>query len=186
MKTAFPLMLAAAGLALLAGCGKTDEAAVGVPGTAGADYCKANLLGAAAIADTAACAGCVVNGHAAAVDNDPRTFAVLTFIDAGGTIGLRAVAANGRSFPARAEAGALIRFPAGSAEEMSVRFNTYLAGQPVDRLLGGESASGALRPDQEVFYTVTPTRPFDALEAVVTVRGGETAAVRVHEFCAER
>ena len=123
-----------------------------------------------------------------AIDNHSGTSQAFG-LDGGGQIVIRAEAPAGMTFPSGVDAGALMRFPAGTYAEIGVRFNLYRNGVLVDEGVGGAVAAGGNVPGAggKHYYTVEPTLEFDRIDAVVHVTGNiENAAFVMYEFCGDR
>jgi hypothetical protein len=134
-----------------------------------------------------ACLGCKVDSASLALDGQVASFARLHFPDgAAGAITLRATAANGLAFPAGSRAGVLAGFSRGNLLDAPV-LRTFLHGALQEERAQPDPPVTARAPDdEEQFYGLTTTQPFDAVEfsfqqaAPLT---GLELVVRLHEFC---
>ncbi|MDP3858601.1 MAG: hypothetical protein Q8Q73_12655 [Stagnimonas sp.] len=170
---------------LLAGCGVVDSGSSG--------YCAGSFQGGSTDWSCLSCSG--VDALAGdqpfdvAIDNDAGTSRRFQLGGSGGEMTIRAFAPSDTVFPAGVRAGLLMRFPAGSYNGVSVRFNAYLGSTPVLSTGGGSFAvSGNVDgAGSDTFYQVSPTANFDSLEAVITIAGNaEQAEFSVNEFCGDR
>jgi hypothetical protein len=170
---------------IVSGCsggGAGDDAPIG------AAYCAGNFFGGSA---KSFCINCTNESQSLdkAIDDSASTYAKLGIQPQGGQITVTATASEGTTFPTGADAGALMRFPTGTFLSIAVQFNTYLNGDPVDVLTGGDSAVGGTVSDAgtATFYSLEPSGAFDTLEAVVSVTGNmERAEFLLYEFCGDR
>ena len=172
----------------LAACGGSGSGGSGSSGS----FCSAGFVGGSSSTQgTATCNNCTINGNGQTVDGSGSTFATLQYGINGGELVVRADAPDGTTFPAGSNAGALMLFPSAASgfATVSVSFNTYRSGTPVDMSAGGNSASaGNIEgAGNDTFYSVSPSQEVDAIEAVVSLTGNSTnQAVRIYEFCGVR
>lgn len=135
----------------------------------------------------ASCPTCSISDADKAIDGDRDSFAAITFDPAGGTATLRAIAQPGIVFPAGNQAGILALIPQTESNNFVISLNlvTYLEGQLQETGSSETTVIGNLgNSGSDTLFTFTTTKPFDAVEAIMTRDvSAQPITMRIYEFC---
>ena len=171
-------LAAGLGAGLLAGCG-------GAGGDGG--YCVGSFQGGSTSFSCTTCNGPDVfeeNPFAAAIDNKASTNRFFGFSTGGGTITISIRAPSGMSYPAGANAGALIRFPAGVP--VTASYNLYYLGAAVPSTSGATIATAG-SPNGAGSATYYPVKPGATIDRIdLSVSSSAAAEFQLHEMCGDR
>lgn len=165
-----------------AGCGGG-----GGGGSDGGGYCTGTFEGGNTSFSCTACNGPDVledNPFAAAIDNAAATYRAFGFTG-GGTISITIQAPPGMSFPAGANAGALILFPAGVP--VTASYSLYNGNTPVAATSGATIASGAppSGAGSPTYYAVVPASAIDRIDLAVSASGTGGTDFHLNEVCGD-
>lgn len=187
MKGKFLLMVLAAGLVA---CGGGDDD--GDSGGGAVAYCSEGFEGGSSNWGCTSCSGVDplddTDDFDPAIDGRAGTFTEFG-LSSGGQMVISVEAPSG-AFDAGSDAGALIRFPAGTYNTIGVQFRALFNGAVVSSSGGSSNtAVGGNVPGagSDTYYRFTPQAPFDEIEAQISASGHSgQATFRVYEFCGDR
>jgi len=174
--------LSIAALALImAGCGG---------GEGGIGYCVGSFQGGSTSFSCTTCSGPDVfesNPFQLAIDNDAKTLRTFGFSAGSGNIVIRIDAPPGMTFPAGADAGALIRFPRDIP--VSASYSLYRSNAPVAATSGAAITTSSPAPGggTPTYYPVVPASAIDRIDLTFSANTG-TSAVNFDliEVCGDR
>lgn len=166
---------------LIAGCSGRDG---------GGGYCVGSFEGGATSFGCTTCSGpdgTKDNEFAAAIDNNSSTARGFSFGNTGGNITITVTAPMGQSFPAGANAGALIQFPAGIP--LTASYSLFNDSAPVAATSGSTIASGTSPSGagSATFYPVIPSATINRIQLAISVPANASgAAFQLNEVCGAR
>lgn len=166
-----------------AGCGGG-----GGNGVDGLGYCSGTFEGGNTSFSCTSCNGPDIfedNPFALSIDNNASSHRAFGFTG-GGSINITIQAPSGMSFPAGADAGALILFPAGVP--VTASFTLYNGNAPVAATSGSTIASGAppAGAGSATYYSVVPASTIDRIELAVSASGTGGTDFHLNEVCGDR
>lgn len=159
-------------------------------GSGGGGYCVGSFEGGSTGFTCTTCSGVdgtKNNEFAAAIDNNAATFRSFSFTPAGGTITVSVTAPNGQSFPAGANAGALIQFPTGVP--LTASYSLYNNGVAVAATSGSTIATGTPPPGagSTTFYPVVPSATINRIDLSINVPASAADPnFQLNEVCGAR
>jgi len=162
----------------------------GCSGGGGGGYCVGSFEGGSTGFSCTTCSGVDAtksNEFAAAIDNNSNTFQGFSFGNTGGTMTITVTAPNGQSFPAGANSGALVQFPAGVP--LSASYNLFNNSTPVAATSGSTIATGTppSGAGSATFYPVVPSATINRIELAINVPANASgAAFQLNEVCGAR
>lgn len=184
-RLSWSMALLAAGLSACGGGGDTASSRVST-GSQGA-FCDSISGGGSKLA--ADCTGCTVANQGAAVDRN--LYSSADIMTATGGINpvatIRATAQAGTVYPAGSKAGTFFTALGNVCDNCGVVINTYLSNTMQESQSGLTNSNGS-GSAATTYSAVSTTKPFDAVEVVVTgtVAGGTSGKLaEIYEICSD-